>query len=157
MKKVLLRRSDFKQGSQFDEIAKVMEVETAFSNKIVLFVKDAVALSSTETKPEQLKKLFVKMDIMNLSDEYEVQWEGEKSLFDNKENKTFSSLKEAYAYIKSQMGEITTDDQTFINTGMIDDGDEIKLFTNKKLVCTIVRVDTEEEITEEVCEVVKEP
>ena len=148
MKKVLLRRSDFKQGSQFDEIAKVMEVETAFSNKIVLFVKDAVALSSTETKPEQLKKLFVKMDIMNLSDEYEVQWEGEKSLFDNKENKTFSSLKEAYAYIKSQMGEITT---------MIDDGDEIKLFTNKKLVCTIVRVDTEEEITEEVCEVVKEP
>lgn len=148
MKKVLLRRSDFKQGSQFDEIAKVMEVETAFSNKIVLFVKDAVALSSTETKPEQLKKLFVKMDIMNLSDEYEVQWEGEKSLFDNKENKTFSSLKEAYAYIKSQMGEITT---------MIDDGDEIKLFTNKKLICTIVRVDTEEEITEEVCEVVKEP
>jgi len=142
MKKVLLRRSDFKQGSQFDEIAKVMEVETAFSNKIVLFVKDAVALSSTETKPEQLKKLFVKMDIMNLSDEYEVQWEGEKSLFDNKENKTFSSLKEAYAYIKSQMGEITT---------MIDDGDEIKLFTNKKLICTIVRVDTEE-----VCEVIKE-
>ena len=148
MKKVILRRSDFKLLSQFDEIAKVMEVETAFSNKIVLFVKDAVALSSTETKPEQLKKLFVKMDIMNLSDEYEVQWEGEKSLFDNKENKTFSSLKEAYAYIKSQMGEITT---------MIDDGDEIKLFTNKKLICTIVRVDTEEEITEEVCEVVKEP
>ena len=140
MNKVLLRRSDFKLLSTFDEIAKVMGVEIAFSNKIILFVKDAVALSSTETKTEQAKKMFDKIDMMNLTDEYEVQWKDEKSLFEDRENKTFSSLKDAYAYIKSQVGEITH---------MIDDGDEIKLFDNKKIVCTIVRVEKKTDIEEE--------
>ena len=131
MNKVLLRRSDFKLLSTFDEIAKVMGVETAFSNKIILFVKDAVALSSTETKTEQAKKMFAKMDEIESSNEYQVQWKDEKSLFENRENKTFSSLRQAYNYAKSCISEITS---------MIDDESGIKLFNGKKLVCVIMRV-----------------